>query len=260
MGVITMPRIDYAATIAALFLVLTAPATAQESCRFAPAEEDARLAGLDRQGNPLTTNGAEMRLIDLRIADIAGAHSLIARERPAYRALADALPDRWGRLPVEGVLDDGGTLAHALVDAGYARVDPGPGAQLCDPALLTREARARAGRRGIWSEPENRPLSAHDREALAARMGEDVIVEGRVVSVGERGRATYLDFSRRWQGGFTVIVPQEIWHELSDSGIDAAHLDGRRIRVRGVLLDWRGPAIELAIAAFIEDLETGRSP
>lgn len=260
MGVITMPRIERAATIAALFLTLIAPAMAQETCRFAPAEEDARLAGLDRHGNPRTENGTEMRLIDLRIGDISRAHALIARENPAYQVLADAPSDRWGRFPVKALLDDGRPLAHALIDAGYARVDPGPGADLCDPALLPREARARADRHGIWAEPENRPLSAHDPEALAARIGENVIVEGRVVAVGERERATFLDFSRRWRGGFTVIVPEEIWRQLVQSGIDAGHLSGRRIRVRGVLLDRRGPAIELAIAAFIEDLETGRSP
>ena len=257
-----MRRIDHHAAAAALALILTAtaPAMAQETCRLTPAEPRAHLTGLDRHGNPLTASGAEMRLIDLRVADIAAAEALIARERPAYRVLADAAPDRWGRLPVLGVLDDGRPLAHALIDAGLARVDPGPGTDLCDPALLPREARARAARRGIWAAPENRPLSAHDSEALAARAGESVIVEGRVVSVGERGRATYLDFSRRWQGGFTVIIPEEIWQDLSEKGIDAAYLSGRRIRVRGVMLDWRGPAIELAIAAFIEDLETGRSP
>lgn len=260
-----MPRIERGLIIAALCLfalglALSAPAMAQETCRFAPVGEAARLAGLDRHGNPLTENGAEIRLIDLRIGDIAGAHALIARENPAYQALADAPPDRWGRLPVQAILHDGRPLAHALVDSGYAQVDPGPGADLCDPALLPREARARADRRGIWAAPENRPLSAHDAEGLAARIGENTIVEGRVIAVGERRRATYLDFSRRWQGGFTVIVPEEIWRELVQDGIDAGHLTGRRIRVRGVLLDRRGPAIELAIAAFIEDLETGRSP
>ncbi|MGY6645925.1 MAG: thermonuclease family protein [Salinarimonas sp.] len=257
-----MRRIELRAAAAALALILTGatPAMAQERCRLTPAEPGAHLTGLDRHGNPLTASGAEMRLIDLRVADIAAAEALIARERPAYRVLADAEPDRWGRLPVQAVLDDGRPLAYVLIDAGLAWVDPGPGADLCDPALLPREARARAGWRGIWAAPENRPLSAHDPGALAARAGESVIVEGRVVSIGERGRATYLDFSRRWQGGFTVIIPEEIWQDLSEKGIDAAYLSGRRIRVRGVMLDWRGPAIELAIAAFIEDLETGRSP
>jgi len=256
-----MWRLELCAAAAfALILTATAPAMAQERCRLASAEPGTYLTGLDRHGNPLTADDTAMRLIDLRVSDIAAAETLIARERPAFRRLADAQPDRWGRLPVQALLDDGRPLAHVLIDAGLARVDPGPGSDLCDPALLVREARARAAWRGIWAEPANRPLSAHDPDALAARAGENVIVEGRVVSVGERARATYLDFSRRWRGGFTVIIPEEIWRDLLERGIDADYLSGRRIRVRGVMLDWRGPAIELAIAAFIEDLETGPSP
>lgn len=249
-----------AAGALALILAATAPVMGQERCRLAAAEPGAYLTGVDRHGNPITAKGSEMRLIDLRVADIAAADALIARTRPAYRVLANAPPDRWGRLPVQAVLDNGQPLAHALIDAGLATVDPGTGSRLCAPELLEREARARAQRRGFWAERENRPLSARDTDRLAAREGEHVLVEGRVISVGERARATYLDFSRRWQGGFTVIIREEIWQDLLDRGIDATYLSGRRIRVRGVILDWRGPAIRLAIAAFIEDLETGRSP
>lgn len=256
-----MRRLELCAAAAfALILTATAPAMAQERCRLASAEPGAHLTGLDRHGYPLTANGMAMRLVDLRVADIAAAHALIARARPAYRVLAGSQPDRWGRLPVQAILDDGRPLAEALIDAGLATVDPGTGAILCAPDLLEREAQARARGRGLWAERNNRPLSARDTNRLAAREGEHVLVEGRVVSVGERARATYLDFSRRWRGGFTVIIPEEIWRDLLERGIDADYLSGRRIRVRGVMLNWRGPAIELAIAAFIEDLETGPSP
>ncbi len=249
------------AIAAALWFALGAAKPVHASdCVFEPAAPSAHLSNLDAFGNPRDANGKTMNLVDLRIEDIAAVDALIAQERPHYRFLADALPDRWGRLSVAAVLDDGRDFARMLIDAGMARVDPGTRTHLCDRDLLRREAAARAARRGIWADPANRPLSAHQPEILATRLGDTVIVHGRVISVGERHHNTYLDFSRRWYGGFTAIVPNELWQELTADGIDADFLTGRRIRVRGVLEDLRGPAIELAIAAFIENLETGRDP
>ncbi|MCC5976691.1 MAG: thermonuclease family protein [Salinarimonas sp.] len=249
-----------AAALAIWFaLSIGSPAHARE-CAFEPADPAAHLTGLDAYGNPLDGEGVATNLVDLQIADIDAADALTARKRPAYRVLAEAQPDRWGRYPVHATLPDGRAFSHVLVDEGLARVDPGMRTHMCERKLLEREAVARAARRGIWADPANRPLSAHQPEALAARLGDAVIVKGRVVSVGERRRNTYLDFSRRWHGGFTVVVPRDLWQELVAHGIDADFLTGRRIRVRGVLKDLRGPAIELAIAAFIENLETGRVP
>lgn len=172
--------------------------------------------------------------------------------------LSAGAPDRWGRMRGAVVLSPDTSrldLAHALVARGMAIVDTGA-ERLCDDSLLLREEQARRSRRGVWSEAGAQPLEAGDAAGLLARVGKFAIVEGVVRNVGERGRRTYLDFGRSWDDAFTVIVPQPLWTRLQDAGTNAATLRGRRIRIRGIMQNWRGPAIELTTVEFIEKLES----
>ena len=164
--------------------------------------------------------------------------------------------DRWGRMRAAVVLSPDTSrldLAHALVARGLAIVDTGA-ERLCDESLLLREEQARRSRRGLWSEAQMQPLEAEDSAGLLARIGSFTIVEGVVRNVGERERRTYLDFGRSWDDAFTVIVPSRLWAKVRDTGLDAATLKGRRIRIRGIMQNWRGPAIELTTVEFIEKL------
>ncbi len=166
--------------------------------------------------------------------------------------------DRWGRMRAAVVLSPDTArldLAHALVARGLAIVDTGA-ERLCDESLLLREEQARRSGRGLWSRADARPLDALDSAGLLARIGSFTIVEGVVRNVGERERRTYIDFGRSWDGAFTVIVPSRLWAKVRDAGMDAATLKGRRIRIRGIMQNWRGPAIELTTVEFIEKLET----
>jgi endonuclease YncB( thermonuclease family) len=172
--------------------------------------------------------------------------------------LSAGAPDRWGRMRAAVVLSPDTSrldLAHALVARGMAIVDTGA-ERLCDDSLLLREEQARRSRRGVWSEAGAQPLEAGDAAGLLARVGHFAIVEGVVRNVGERGRRTYLDFGRSWDDAFTVIVPKPLWTRLQDAGTNAATLRGRRIRIRGIMQNWRGPAIELTTVEFIEKLES----
>jgi endonuclease YncB( thermonuclease family) len=205
-------------------------------------------------------SGRVVTLGDIRVAgadDAAQAFVSAHAGAPVELRLGSDEADRWGRLKAGIVLSPDSTrldLAHALVARGIAVVDSGA-EQLCDKSLLAREEQARRSRRGLWRDEDALPLSAGDAAPLRARVGRFTLVEGEVRSVGERDRRTYLNFDRSWEGAFTVIIPAKLWTKVEAAGMEAATLKGRRIRVRGIMQEWRGPAIELTTVDFIEQLK-----
>jgi len=85
-------------------------------------------------------------------------------------------------------------------------------------------------------------------------------VEGRVRSVGERERRTYLNFGRAWSEDFTVTIPKRSWTILAGDGVSASGLRGRPVRVRGVLEEWNGPALTLSAPDALEILDRAPIP
>ncbi|MCG6122209.1 MAG: hypothetical protein MEP57_05815 [Microvirga sp.] len=240
--------------------VWVAPAHA---CRWEPSSE--RVAGYAGEGEIALASGARALVADVAVADDEAAAVIVARAARSDHAvafLAGADEDRWRRRPARILLDPGSDaprdLAATLIATGAARVDPGAREALCDAALLAREETARRAGRGLWREERIRPLSADQPELILERAGRFAIVEGVVVGVGERTRRTYIDFSRNWDGGFTVMATPRIWSALVARGLDADALTGRRIRVRGIIQIWRGPAVELTTADFVETMDAER--
>ena len=232
-------------------------------------EGDITLAGL----------GA-VRLADVRLARpedgiAAGRPGALAwlatlKDEPV-EARAEAAGDRWGRraarlsvrsggLPADGArLPEGARspegarqdVAELLVDEGLAWADPGERDTLCNPGLLQREQAARLARRGMWAGAVL-PLKATEPDALREAAGRSVIVEGIVVSLGERPRVTYLNFGRDFARDFSVVIPKRQWAALLRARPDAARLRGRSVRVRGVIEMRRGPAMEIVATDLIE--------
>lgn len=163
-------------------------------------------------------------------------------------------PDRWGRDAAVVALREGEAridLAELLVAEGLALVDPGERDALCRPDLLALEAEARARRRGLWASGTT--LVPADRaDLLRERNGRFAVVEGRVVSVGERRDRTYLNFGRDISRDFAAVVPKRTWLALKASGISAESLRGQTVRLRGVVEIRRAPVIELAVPALLE--------
>jgi hypothetical protein len=125
-------------------------------------------------------------------------------------------------------------------------------------ALLGYERKAREARRGIWSDPRFRIFQAEELEPLRAAAGRFAVVEGTIRRVGQ-GRGLYLDFGRRFTEDFTVIVPDRLRKTLAAAGADPKNWRGKRIRVRGVLFFWGGPAMAISLAPAIEFLESPAS-
>lgn len=247
---------------AAALLVAVAGSSGAIACG-GEAQSD-RIVGIPARGELRLESGRTVRLSGVRLAD-AGAIGADARaaldalvQAPVTVRLIDAAPDRWGRVPgIVALADDadGADLARRLVARGLAFVDAGDMGRLCDPGLLEIETKARRDGIGLWAEPDAQPIAADDAPALAAARDRFALVEGRVRSVGVRERRVYLDFAGSDAETFTAVVPAEIFARLEASGLDARALRGRRIRVRGIIQDWRGAAVTVTAAETIEILE-----
>ena len=165
--------------------------------------------------------------------------------------------DRHGRVLAHLHLAEGGEtgtrewVQGAMLEAGFARVYTFPDNRSCVPALLAREAVARAARTGIWTDPYYQIRAARPFDGADGRYE---LVEGRVVAVGEGRGRVYLNFGENWRDDFTVVIDREALALFEETGLDPDHLEGRRVRVRGWLRSWNGPMIDATHPEQIEIL------
>jgi len=219
-------------------------------------------------------DGASLKLADGRIVRLANviAPLPIDADRPSMQRAKDALAeiangkqatiyllsaakDRYGRISAQAVSIEDKVWAEAeLLERATVRVVPSPN-EKCFRTLLGFEAPARSAGRGIWKEAKFSVMDAQNETALAASDGRFMVVEGRVRRVGESRRRLYLDFGRRFKEDFTIIVPENVRKHLAQQSSDPKSWRGKRVRVRGILFSWGGPAIEINMAQAIELLD-----
>jgi hypothetical protein len=97
-----------------------------------------------------------------------------------------------------------------------------------------------------------RPFAARQSCSLKGGTGCFTIIEGKVLSVRESGSTIYVNFGARWSQGFSVIILRRNQRIFNAAGVEPKRLEGRRIRVRGVLEARRGPVIEADAPEQIE--------
>ena len=167
---------------------------------------------------------------------------LIAAERPV---------DRYGRLLAQAYLADGRWLQGELLRAGLARVATSPDARERAGDMLAIEAEARAARRGLWASPVYAIASP---TAVRDRIGSFAVVEGDVITARRVKDRVYLNFGQDWRDDFTVTIAASALPLFAQAGLDPLALAGQRIRVRGWVERYNGPAIEATHAEQIEVL------
>ena len=171
-----------------------------------------------------------------------------------FRLVAAGPPDRYGRTPMLAFDAKGNLLQERLLRAGTAVVRPGSGAIRCMERLSAAEAAAREAGAGLWRTP-GIVARATDPTSLSARVGLYALAEGRIVSVGYGSRMVFLDFGRSFRTDFTVMVQQSLVPRLLEAGIAVDSLQGRVVRVRGVIEESGGPAIRLTDPLALEILD-----
>ena len=237
--------------LAIAFLLFVLPARA-EGAPPSRCEGDALadvLRRVDEYGDIVTGSGKRLKLADIRLEDGA-RERLVGLEGDAIQLGFAGKADRWGRVPARILLSrDGTDLASLLLREGLALVDVGAADALCRRGLFAEEAEARAAWRGVWGTAF---LPADDPEAIAARVGQFSVIEGRLVGVGERSRWTYLNFGRDFARDFAVSISKRNWEVMKRGWISVDSLKGRRIRVRGIIEMRRAPGIEITSLDMIE--------
>ena len=145
----------------------------------------------------VAVEGGVFRLSDVIAPGLAspfGAQAARVRDIwLASRASRTSAPvlDRWGRGHGSIIGPDGDTLQGALVDAGAARVSPESADRAFVGNLLAREAAARAGRAGLWSDTT---YAVHRADNPRRIPGGFQMVEGAVTGVGWSSERIYINF------------------------------------------------------------------
>lgn len=206
---------------------------------------EATVTTVRNDGTLMLADGRELKLAGIDIAD--GSQDILqtlAIGRPLRLERVGPQEDRYGRLvgyafPAESTQ----SLQDALLAQGRARVSARIGGKACAEPLFGLERAARAGRRGLWADPNFAPLQSENLTLLEAQKGHFALVEGKVLSVRESGATIYVNFGRRWTRDFTVIILKRQQRTFTDAGIEPKKLEGRRIRVRGWVEQRGGPVV-----------------
>ena len=195
-------------------------------------------------GEIVLENGTALRPADIWVSR---SEEIIAPgTRVTYRKLTQS-NDRWGRWPSRIMVQEMPEpvwLARRLVAQGKALVRPETAEHACIKELGAGEQTARTSRNGLWKD-SGLPIDAETLAELTPQYGTFVVAEGLVHSVGVRKYQTYLNFGRRWNESLAVMMSKSLWTQATARSITAATLEGRQVRVRGVLQQQRGPTIRI---------------
>ncbi len=209
-----------------------------------------------------------LRLGDGRLVRISG---LYAPAEAAVSAIVSAaggrsvrlynsgtVPDRNGRVSAQiVVVGPAGQpslwLQGDLLWAGQAFFYPAdPMADAPARAMLALESDARREARGLWADAANRVQDARTPATIQPGFR---VVEGVVQGVGESRHSLFVNFGPDYRKDFTVVV-QRSDREGFAGGLRAVRaLQGRHVRVRGLVFQRGGPAIRAMHQQVIEILD-----
>jgi endonuclease YncB( thermonuclease family) len=198
-------------------------------------------------------DGREVRLAGVQTvaAGNAALTALIAGRDVTLRGETDA-PDRWGRQTAFVFTDGSATsIQGQLLTGGEALVAADIADRGCAAELAAAEAAARLAKQGTWAD-SSVIKNAERAGDILARMGQFVVVEGKVLSVRQAGATFYANFGRRWTRDFAVTISRRMMTSFEAAGINLKSLENRNIRVRGWVEQRGGPRIELLHTGQIE--------
>ncbi len=177
------------------------------------------------------------------LAFVAGNGGEQARARVAAawagRAVTVAVvtpADRWGRVVgyVTSAKLGPATTAELAVDllatGGYMLV-PEDVPSGCRESWRKAERQALDIGAGIWGQTPSSLQPAALPEG--ARLGQRLVIRGRISSVGVRTARVYINFGGPGSGSATASMSPVIWRKLAERGFSPEALRGRNALVRG---------------------------
>ena len=241
--------------VLSIFVLATATAARAAPCAFT-AQDEGHVAEIVDGRSFRLNDGREVRLAGIELAadDDKTALSTLIMDKDVSLHGPDDTPDRYGRQTAFAFRAGSDISVQAqLLAQGAALASPGVTDRDCADALLSAEAEARAGKKGIWAGT-NVIKNAESAADILAGIGRFVLVEGRVLSVRQAGTMTYLNFGRNWTRDFAATISRRMMPGVESSGLTLKSLENRRIRVRGWVEAHPGPRIEVVRAGQIEVL------
>jgi endonuclease YncB( thermonuclease family) len=199
----------------------------------------------------LTADRREVRLAGVETPGSKTALGALTTGKTVTLKKAGTGEDRYGRIVAYGLIGDA-SLQQELLRGGHAYVAARIGSKPCSEALFTAEKAGREGRRGLWADRELGPKSAANRDDILRATGRFAVVEGRVLSVRESGGAVYLNFGTYYTRDFSVTM---LKRNAARFAFAPKQLEGKNVRVRGVVEMRRGPFIEAERPEQIELIE-----
>lgn len=148
-------------------------------------------------------------------------------DMPVTLVASGSPPDRHGRLHGAIRLESGSTLGERLLAAGAGLADVS--FTPCATSFLAAEAKARAEKRGIWRQSR----IWTNLNAAANGLPDFVLGRGRVASIGQSGRTTYINFGGNFRTDATVRLCEAMASALVAAGRPPESLSGRIVEVRG---------------------------
>jgi endonuclease YncB( thermonuclease family) len=166
---------------------------------------------------------------------------------PASLRLLAPISDRWGRLAGD-VFVGGRNLQVSLAERGLAVARPNDLRSACRDAIKAAEGRARRDNAGFWASPDA-ILKATDGVKLVERDGSFILASGEVRHVSRRKGTSYVDFGAPGSNALFLTIDNRALTRMEKLGFKLEQLSGRKILVRGVVLNGRSPHMG------IDDLE-----
>ena len=220
-----------------------------------------RVGEITDEGAVLTERGAEVVLAGLdqayRLVAANGLYvALLRRQKDRHPdwAVVAAESDRYGRLAGQVYAGDGIWLQEFVIRRGAARFAGGVAGPDHRRALLSAEAAARQSGSGLWGSGH---WMVYEADAPQLIPNGFRIVTGTVRRVARVGRMTFLNFGDEWRSDFTAgsTLRAVSGQDGSADPLPLRALEGRRVRVRGIVRTYNGPYLEIAAPDQIELLD-----
>jgi len=257
-GAVPVGGLSISAMLIGLALGATPARAAERTATCAvDATAEGTVAAVTDERTLRLADGRQMRLAGLETIVDAGdaampeAAALRAKTELERLTLGRAVAiqslgeERYGRrlaLAVPATEPTGPTVQEHLIASGFALAATRSGPTGCVLRLLEVERRARAAQLGLWATPHYLLQEADRPEDVSVARGRFALVQGRVLSVNDRGTIVYVNLGRRWSEDFTVTIAKRNAGNFSAAGLDPWTLAGRR--VRGWVGERGGPWIE----------------
>ena len=145
--------------------------------------------------------------------------------------------------------DDNVWIQGSMVYLGLASVRTTKHNSEMADQLYKLENAARFKKLGLWAVNNFDVITPED---TADNLESFRIVEGKIVTATLKKNWIYLNFGNDWRTDFTVAISPSDRRAFSEASLDPLEWSGKTVRVRGWIVNYNGPYMEINHVQAIE--------